>query len=230
MYLWHEAIASKGPAEISSCLIYLLNHFIPKECKHMVLYSDSCGAQNRNIKTAAMLSHFLEKSEHLQSITQHFYRTGHSYNVCDRKFAIIEKKRKRVDTIYVPSQWKTLIENAKESTPKFQVIDMNSSHFMSCDQLLTTFCTNRKKTVDNEDINWFTFWKMGYRKGYPMTIFFETYADVAAKYDESYEIRPDKTKILSVAKKESKETISRNTTCHCYIPRAGQSQQRKNQI
>lgn len=201
MYIWHEAIASEGPAEITSCLIHHMNHFIPNECRNLILYSDSCGAQNRNIKTAAMLSHYLEKSEHLVSITQHFYRTGHSYNVCDCKFAIIEKKRKKVDTIYVPSQWKSLIETAKETVPKFNVIEMNSSHFVSCDQLLATFCTNRKKTVDNEDINWFTFRKLGLRKGYPMTIFFETYADVAAKYDESYEFKPDKTKILSVAKK-----------------------------
>lgn len=201
MYLWHEAIGSKGPAEIGSCLIYHMNNFVPNECKNLILYSDSCGAQNRNIKVSAMLSHYLEKSQTLESITQHFYRTGHSYNVCDRKFAIIEKKRKRVDTIYVPSQWKTLIEDAKVTSPKFNVIQMDSSHFMSCDQLLATFCTNRKRTVDKEEINWFTFRKLGYRKSHPMNIFFETYADVAAKYDESYEFKPDKTKILSVAKR-----------------------------
>lgn len=96
MYLWHEAIASKGPQEITSCLIYHINNFIPKECKDVILYSDSCAAQNRNIKTSAMLSHTLEKSEHLQSITQHFYRSGHSFNVCDRKFGIIGKKGKQL--------------------------------------------------------------------------------------------------------------------------------------
>lgn len=201
MYLWHECIASKGPQEITSCLVYHLKNFIPKECKHIILYSDSCGAQNRNIKTSAMLSHTLEKSEHLQSITQHFFRSGHSYNVCDRKFAIIEKKRKAVDAVYVPSQWTTLIENAKQTAPKFNVIEMKSTDFLSCERLLGQFCTNRKKTVEKKEINWFTFRKIGYRKGYPMNIFFETYADVAAKYDESVEFPVDKTKILSVAKK-----------------------------
>lgn len=201
MYLWHEGIASKGPQEVTSCLIYHLQNFIPNECKEITLYSDSCGAQNRNIKVSAMLSHTLEKSEHLQSITQHFLRSGHSFNVCDRKFAIIEKKRKKVDTIYVPSQWKTLIENAKQTVPKFNVIEMKSTHFLGCERLLARFCTNRKKTVDNNEINWFTFRKIGYRKGHPMNLFFETYADVADKFDEKHEFRPDKTKTLCVAKK-----------------------------
>lgn len=203
MYLWHEAIASKGPQEITSCLIYHFNNFIPNECKEVILYSDSCGAQNRNIKTSAMLSHVLEKSSHLKSITQHFLRSGHSYNVCDRKFAIIEKKRKKVDTIYVPSQ-STLIENAKQTLPQFKVIEMNATNFLSCTCLLSQFCTNRKKTVDNKDLNWFKFRKIGYLKGFPMKLFFETYDDVALKYDESVEFHTDQTKILSVAKKDLK--------------------------
>lgn len=201
MYIWHEAIASKGPQEITSCLIYHFDHFLPKECKYLHIYSDSCGAQNRNIKTSAMLSHTLEKSENLQSITQHFYRTGHSYNVCDRKFAMIERKRKQTSNVYVPSQWKTVIESTKSTLPKFEVIELNATHFMNCETLLSKFCTNRKKTVDKEEINWFTFRKIGYQKGHPMKLFFETYDDIASKYDESAEFEKDLTKILSVAKK-----------------------------
>lgn len=103
MYVWHEGIASRGPQEITSCLYYHISHFIPKSCREIVAYSDSCGGQNRNIKTSIMLSNLLTKSDHLQSIKQHFYRPGHSYNVCDRKFAIIEKKRKKTEHIEVPS-------------------------------------------------------------------------------------------------------------------------------
>lgn len=91
MYIWHEAMASRGPEEITSYLIYHFNHYLPEICRHIILYSDSCGGQNRNIKTFVMLSQFLEKNAKLQSITQHFFRSGHSYNVCDRKFGIIEK-------------------------------------------------------------------------------------------------------------------------------------------
>lgn len=50
MYVWHEAIASRGPQEITSCLIYHITHFIPNECRDIIAYSDSCGGQNRNVR------------------------------------------------------------------------------------------------------------------------------------------------------------------------------------
>lgn len=78
---------------------------------------------------------------------------------------------------------------------------MKSTDFLSCEWLLAKYCTNRKKTVDNNEINWFTFRKIAYKKDHPMTLFFETYADVAAKYNENVEFPPELTKILTVAKK-----------------------------
>lgn len=201
MYVWHEAMASKGPQEIASCLIYHFKNFIPKECTDLILYSDSCGGQNRSIKTSAMLSHFVEKSDHLKKITQQFFRSGHSYNVCDRKFALIEKKRKKAINIYVPNHWIELIKSAKQTDPKFNVIEMKPSFFLSCEKLLQNFCTNRKKTTNKEGVNWFTFRKMTYEKQNPFQIFFETYEDVACKYDETLEFPPNVTKQLPVAKR-----------------------------
>lgn len=145
MYVWHEGIASRGPQEITSCLFYHVAHFVPKECQDIIAYSDSCGGQNRNVKTSVILSYLLTKSDTLRSITQHFYRPGHSYNVCDRKIALIEKKRKKTETVEVPSDWIDVIKSAKETHPKFEVIEMNASNFFSCDELLKQFCTNRKK-------------------------------------------------------------------------------------
>lgn len=63
-------------------------------CKEIDMWSDACWAQNKNIKMALMMTHYLMNSE-LKSIIQHFYLSGHSYNVCDRMFGIIEKKNER---------------------------------------------------------------------------------------------------------------------------------------
>lgn len=201
MYIWHEAIASRGPPEITSCLMTHINRYIPKECIELVMYSDSTGAQNRNIKTSVLLSQLLEKHDHLHKITQQFYRTGHSYNVCDAKFSIIEKSRKKTAEIYVPSQWTELIVNAKTTHPKFIVNELNAKHFMSSDQLISKLCTNRKKTTNNQLMNWFTFRKISLIKGQPLKLHFETYDDIKLKYDESLEFPPDSTKVISVVKK-----------------------------
>lgn len=91
-----------------------------------------------------MLSHFLDKSENLTSIKQLFFLTGHSYNVCDRKFGIIERKKRQTTDIYTPTQWKNLIKNAKVTLPKFIVNELNAEHFFACD-VLQAVSTNRKK-------------------------------------------------------------------------------------
>jgi hypothetical protein len=50
MNVWSENVASRGAQEIGSCLIKNINHFTPPQVKHLILYSNSCGSQNRNIK------------------------------------------------------------------------------------------------------------------------------------------------------------------------------------
>lgn len=202
MYTWHEAIASRGPPEITSCLLYHFDNFLPSECEEVITYSDSCGGQNRNIKTSTMLSHYLENNDQLKKITQHFYRSGHSYNVCDRKFGIIERSRRKANDIFVPKQWKELIENSKTTHPKFIVTEMNEKHFLDCEQLIKMFCTKRTLTTNKEKLNWLTFRKIEYRKGVPLHLFIETYDDINIKYDESHEFPPDVNKILSVQKRK----------------------------
>lgn len=55
MYFWNESIASHGSQEISSCLKKHFDHFIPQDTEKIILYSDACGGQNRNIKTTVMI-------------------------------------------------------------------------------------------------------------------------------------------------------------------------------
>uniref|UniRef100_A0A1B0GNF7 Uncharacterized protein n=1 Tax=Phlebotomus papatasi TaxID=29031 RepID=A0A1B0GNF7_PHLPP len=91
MYLWAENIASRGAQEIASCLLCHLKSLPPTVTK-VILYSDSCGGQNRNIKMALFLKHFLCQNTHnITKITQKFFVSGHSYNSCDRSFGTIEK-------------------------------------------------------------------------------------------------------------------------------------------
>lgn len=200
MYIWHEGIASRGPQEIASCLFFHFDKFIPENCCEIILYSDSCGAQNRNIKMSLMMSHYLDKKNNLKSITQSFFLSGHSYNVCDRKFAIIEKKRRQTTNIYTSTQWKELIEEAKVTIPKFIVTEMSVEHFVSC-EVLKAVSTNRKKTTSKECLNWFTFHTITFKKGHPFELFFETYGNLENKFDESIEQQQDYRKTIAINKR-----------------------------
>lgn len=55
MYLWNESVASRGSQEVSSCLLKHFANYVPSETETIILYSDACGGQNRNIKTTLML-------------------------------------------------------------------------------------------------------------------------------------------------------------------------------
>lgn len=131
MYVWNEAIASRGSQEVASCLHKHFMKYIPKDTQKIILRSDACSGQNRNIKMALMLKKFfcMWEQPELASIEQHFYVSGHSYNSCDRSFALIEKQKKITENIYVPEHWMNVIRQAKKTEPKFVVVEMSKNDF-----------------------------------------------------------------------------------------------------
>lgn len=100
MYLWNESVASRGAQEIASCLKFHVESFVSENVQHIILYSDSCGAQNRNIKVTLMLKKILSNHSCLQNITQTFFVSGHSHSSCDRCVGLIERQ-KNVPVIFL---------------------------------------------------------------------------------------------------------------------------------
>jgi hypothetical protein len=79
MYIWNESVASRGAQEIASCLIYHIKNHIPEDCKELILWSDSCPGQNKNIKITLMLKKLLNDDLGiLNSIQQKYFVSGHS--------------------------------------------------------------------------------------------------------------------------------------------------------
>ena len=91
--MWGEHTASRWSQEIASCLLYHIRNCLPPTTKEVILYSDSCGGQNRNIKMTLMLSYIVQKTE-IQEIQQKFFLPGHSFSTGDQDFGIIEREKK----------------------------------------------------------------------------------------------------------------------------------------
>lgn len=127
--MWSENVASRGAQEVASCLLKHLNNNLPDEVEAAILYSDSCGGQNRNIKMSLMLKQFLSMHYTLKTITQKFFVPGHSFNSCDRSFAIIERAKKFTDNIFIPDHWMEMVREAKKNEPFFTVIKMYRGDF-----------------------------------------------------------------------------------------------------
>lgn len=163
MYVWSEEIASRGCQEVGSCLIKHLQNHIPESTKTVILFSDSCGGQNRSIKMTLMLKKYLSSHSTIDVIKQKFFVPGHSYNRCDGMFGLIEAKQNLHGNIYTPNEWIELIRTAKVMKPLFHVTQMQAADFFSTANL-EKIIVNRKKDIDGRKINWFGFRAMLYSK------------------------------------------------------------------
>lgn len=174
MYMWSENVASRGANEIVSCLIKHMKNYLPESTENIILYSDSCGGQNRNIKMTMILKKILTNLVNVNTITQNFFISGHSYNSCDRCFGIIDKQRKTTEDIFLPIHWENIVRAAKKRDPKFEVVHMTANDFYSSQKLLDLI-VNRKISCENEKINWHKIEFIKNIKHKPFTIFIKQF-------------------------------------------------------
>src|SRR5277367_3630906 len=103
MYVWPESVAGRGSNEIISCLNKLVQNK-PPELKHLIVWSDSCAGQNKNHSLLSYYYYLITRNR-FESIQHKYPIPGHTKLPCDRDFASIEKAKRNVQSVYVPSQW-----------------------------------------------------------------------------------------------------------------------------
>ncbi|CAH1110371.1 unnamed protein product [Psylliodes chrysocephalus] len=62
-YIWVEGSAGRGAQEVGSCLLKHIELHVPETVKILILWSDSCSGQNRNIKIILLLKAALENHQ-----------------------------------------------------------------------------------------------------------------------------------------------------------------------
>lgn len=149
-YIWVEGEAGKGAQEVGSVLRRHVKEELPPNTKHLILWSDSCGGQNRNIKITLILKTLLEEIPSLEKITMRFLLSGHSFLPNDRHFATIESALKHVQRLYLPEDYVSIMKNAKKKKP-LTVKRMEKPDFLST-ELLENHVTNRKLGVNKEKV------------------------------------------------------------------------------
>ncbi|KAK4875680.1 hypothetical protein RN001_012102 [Aquatica leii] len=79
-------------------MLYIENN-IAKTMKNLILWSDSCGGQNGNIKIVLMLKCILEHFTHLETIRVRFLVLGHSFLPNDSDFGDVECALKKLSKL-----------------------------------------------------------------------------------------------------------------------------------
>ncbi len=120
MFTWTENQAGRGCEEIISGLLSLSE--MPEiGGTKLVAWSDSCAGQNKN-QYVYYFWQYLIHTGRFTCIDHKFPEVGHSMLDSDRDFAKIEQRVRREETVYLPSEYHTLMRDARHKPTPFKVI------------------------------------------------------------------------------------------------------------
>lgn len=126
IYTYTEGQARKGANDVCSMLLYFINNN-NFATKNLVLISDGCPGQNKNY----VMLHFLFILVHVlkifDKITYLFPVRGHSFLPNDQDFALIERKKRRLERVETPEEWDKVILSARSHPSKFSLVKMDPS-------------------------------------------------------------------------------------------------------
>lgn len=127
-YFWHEGESGRGSNEIASCVLKYLRQVDEEGKKHVVLFSDTCGGQNRNKIFSTALIHFIATSKNIEKIEHKYFESGHSQMECDSMHSAIERsfKNKEVD---LPCGYIEHMKSARTRSP-YTAIELVHNEFM----------------------------------------------------------------------------------------------------
>lgn len=130
-YCWNETEGELEASIFTTCIVkHLENFFCLTEKKPVIIYSDGCGYQNRNVVLANALLNFAVK--HGVTIYQKFLEKGHTQMEVDSAHALIERRLKGRE-IHLPSQYPILIREARKTPFPFEVHYVTHDFFINFD-------------------------------------------------------------------------------------------------
>ena len=122
--------------------------------------------QNKNQFVSAALLHFAATSA---EINQKILELGHTQIACDSMHSAIEFTKKPT-SVYVPSQWDTIIAMARRRNP-YRVIQMKFYDFTDMKDLTKQTNDNIKVDISGKAVNWKKLKWIQYRKDKPESLF-----------------------------------------------------------
>ena len=159
-FMWSEVNGRRGSCEIGTCLMKYLQQQ-PETVKHVTLFSDSCGGQNRNQFVAAGLLYMVRTSS-ISVIEQKILESGHTQMEVDSMHSCIEQAKKKT-TVFHPDQWSTVASLAIRKRP-YKVVQMRYNEFYDLKKLAGHLLHNVKKDIDGETVHWMKIKNLKFEK------------------------------------------------------------------
>ena len=127
--------------------------------------------QNRNKYLSTALLYSVSKSNFIKTIDHKYLEAGHTQMECDSMHATIEHA-KRTNNIYIPSQWDTIIYNARRKNP-YSVLPLTFVDFIDFKKMQADFYKNFDKNTEGEKVKWRDIKHLQFRQNAPENIYYK---------------------------------------------------------
>lgn len=97
--MWDESIAGRGGNEMASCLVQYIGS-LPESTTSIVIWSDNCPSQNRNLQMIMCYFYLLAINPHIKEISHKFLLRGHTHMEVDSVHSIIEREAKKCPNLH----------------------------------------------------------------------------------------------------------------------------------
>jgi hypothetical protein len=113
-YVWTENQAGRGAQEVGSCLLkHIADGNVSPNVTELILWADSCGGQNRNIKITLLLKSALENHPSLEKNYIRFLVSGHTFLPNESDFSDIECALKHQQRLYMPEDYMRVMSSCR---------------------------------------------------------------------------------------------------------------------
>lgn len=155
--MWDESKSGRGANEMASGMYsWALSNIRPNH-EHLIIWSDNCPSQNRNIVMVMAYFFILKKFPSLKIIEHKFLLRGHTHLEVDSCHSLIEREKKKTlgFQIMTPWDWQQIARMCSINNP-FQIINMETEDFKDFKQLYSNSSSpfiSRKKDRSGNDVN-----------------------------------------------------------------------------
>ncbi len=151
-YFWTECNGKRGSCEVGTCMSKYLES-LPQTTKHVYLFSDCCGGQNRNQFTAAAILAAAQQFS-FETITLCFLESGHTQMEVDSMHSAIENTKKRLD-LYTVDAFKVMLQTARQQPRNpYSVSELQFSSFLDFKTLASVHFPPKLVGPDKSAIKW----------------------------------------------------------------------------
>ena len=130
-YFWHEVNGELKSSNFASCILDHLESVVDDSVSTVILYSDGCCYQNRNVTLPSALIHFAVSRR--KTIFQKFLEKGHTWMEVESVHSAIEGKLRGCQ-IFWPAEYIDVITAARRDHP-YEVKQVDHTFFRDFSKL-----------------------------------------------------------------------------------------------